>query len=118
MEEYDGDLRGNIKGLGPENFPREQLCRDGWTGLAYLNEKGIIHRDIQPGNILYRYLDRKKTQIQFRISDFGLSKWLKNTGHPNRIQIPTSPEVSELVKSLEYRDPQYIAPEVLDVSGV
>ena len=45
------------------------LCRDVVKGLKYLHEMNVSHRDIKPGNILYRVSPR----VCFKIADFGLS---------------------------------------------
>jgi serine/threonine protein kinase len=39
-----------------------------WSGLAYLHEKGVVHRDVSPGNIL---VARNGT---VKITDFGISR--------------------------------------------
>ena len=69
MERMGGSLEGE---MGEERkIPQEralgiarQLCR----GLAFAHSKGIVHRDIKPGNIL---MDREGNA---KLSDFGLAK--------------------------------------------
>ncbi len=61
-------------------------------GIAYAHSKGVLHRDLQPGNIL---LDENGEPM---VSDFGLAKWLNET--------------SDLTRTLEtLGTPGYIAPE-------
>jgi TolB-like protein/tRNA A-37 threonylcarbamoyl transferase component Bud32/Tfp pilus assembly protein PilF len=60
--------------------------------IAYAHSKGILHRDLQPGNIL---LDENGEPL---VSDFGLAKWLD--------------QISDLTRTLEtLGTPGYIAPE-------
>jgi serine/threonine protein kinase/tetratricopeptide (TPR) repeat protein len=60
--------------------------------IAYAHGKGVLHRDLQPGNIL---LDENGEP---KVSDFGLAKWLNET--------------SDLTRTLEtLGTPGYIAPE-------
>src|SRR5262245_33856363 len=60
--------------------------------IAYAHSKGILHRDLQPGNIL---LDENGEPL---VSDFGLAKWMDQT--------------SDLTRTLEtLGTPGYIAPE-------
>ncbi|MGB7630910.1 MAG: serine/threonine-protein kinase, partial [Candidatus Deferrimicrobium sp.] len=39
-----------------------------WSGLAYLHEKGVVHRDVSPGNVLVARNGAVK------ITDFGISR--------------------------------------------
>src|SRR6266496_274231 len=60
--------------------------------IAYAHSKGVLHRDLQPGNIL---LDENGEPM---VSDFGLAKWLDQS--------------SDLTRTLEtLGTPGYIAPE-------
>lgn len=49
------------------------FCRQILTGLNYLHEREIIHRDIKGANIL---VDNKGG---IKISDFGISKKVENS---------------------------------------
>src|SRR5438132_719712 len=63
--------------------------------IAYAHGKGVLHRDLQPGNIL---LDENGEPM---VSDFGLAKWLNET--------------SDLTRTLEtLGTPGYIAPEQVE----
>lgn len=53
-----------------------EIIRQVASGLAYLHERNIIHNDIKPANIVFKYTDEH--QIQCSIIDFGISLDLKN----------------------------------------
>src|SRR6184192_4071584 len=87
-----GSLRSAASAL--RNKPREcvQLMAKVARGIAYAHGKGVLHRDLQPGNIL---LDESGEPM---VSDFGLAKWLDQN--------------SDLTRTLEtLGTPGYIAPE-------
>src|SRR6184192_1860443 len=87
-----GSLRAALPALRAK--PREcvRLMAKVARAIAYAHGKGVLHRDLQPGNIL---LDENGEPM---VSDFGLAKWLDQT--------------SDLTRTLEtLGTPGYIAPE-------
>src|SRR5437667_3744877 len=92
-----GSLRAAAPALRSE--PREclRVIAKVARGIAYAHGKGILHRDLQPGNIL---LDGNGEPM---VSDFGLAKWLD--------------ENSDLTRTLQtLGTPGYIAPEQAECS--
>jgi serine/threonine-protein kinase len=69
MEYVDGDTLANLlKQIG--RLPGDkalEIARKLCAGLAAAHERGVLHRDLKPGNVM---LDR---QGQVRIMDFGLA---------------------------------------------
>ena len=59
-------------GLGPQKaaFFIRELAK----GLGYLHERGIVHRDMKPGNIFYE-------DGYVKIGDYGLSKFISVSRH-------------------------------------
>lgn len=87
---------GNLQEVGPalRNDPRQcvALVAKVARAVQYAHAKGILHRDLKPGNIL---LDARGEPL---VSDFGLAKWLDIT--------------SDLTRTLTiFGTPGYIAPE-------
>ena len=72
---YDMDLKSllRLRAACPDDFPddhRTIICKNIFSGLAYLHGLGILHRDIKPANIFIRY---GKT-VRAVIGDVGLGK--------------------------------------------
>src|SRR5947209_2269380 len=87
---------GSLRTAAPalRDAPREcvRLMAKVARAIAYAHGKGVLHRDLQPGNIL---LDGNGEPM---VSDFGLAKWLDQS--------------SDLTRTLEtLGTPGYIAPE-------
>ncbi|MGI8866836.1 MAG: protein kinase domain-containing protein, partial [Rubrobacteraceae bacterium] len=69
-----GDLKDRIRASGP--LSEKDLCRMGAdvaSGLSAAHERGIIHRDVKPQNILIDDYGRPK------ITDFGIARALDAT---------------------------------------
>src|SRR5437016_4963189 len=87
-----GSLRGAAVTLRTEPRACVRLIAKVSRAIAYAHGKGVLHRDLQPGNIL---LDEIGKQL---VSDFGRAKWLNQN--------------SDLTRTLEtLGTPGYIAPE-------
>ena len=72
-----------------------KILRDVLSALAYAHERGIIHRDIKPDNVLL-------TKYHAQVTDFGIAKALSDSAAPGGIK--TSLGVS-------LGTPAYMAPE-------
>jgi serine/threonine protein kinase/tetratricopeptide (TPR) repeat protein len=87
---------GTLQQVGPalRKEPRQcvALVAKITRAVQYAHSRGILHRDLKPGNIL---LDARGEPL---VSDFGLAKWLDTT--------------SDLTRTLTiFGTPGYIAPE-------
>jgi serine/threonine protein kinase/tetratricopeptide (TPR) repeat protein len=87
---------GSLLEAGPtfRNYPRRcaELMLKVTRAVQYAHGKGVLHRDLKPGNIL---LDESDQPL---ITDFGLARWLDTT--------------SNLTRTLTiFGTPGYIAPE-------
>jgi serine/threonine protein kinase/tetratricopeptide (TPR) repeat protein len=87
---------GNLQQVAPalRNDPRQcvALLAKIVCAVQYAHSRGILHRDLKPGNIL---LDGRGEPL---VSDFGLAKWLDTA--------------SDLTRTLTiFGTPGYIAPE-------
>lgn len=94
-KEYTGDI-WSWKGSRGEDT-QIILAKCLLSSLSYMHEKGCLHRDIKPGNIL---VDDSGTDINFILSDFGISRG------PN---IPvTNNRFTTDVITLQYRPPELL----------
>ena len=75
-----------------------RFIRDVASGLEYLHNKNILHRDIKPDNIL------SDADGNFLITDFGVSTKMKSTLRRNSTRMMSSSDISGTVG--------YMAPEL------
>lgn len=72
-----GSLRDRLK-AGPLPFPVAMaLLAEITAGVAVLHRRRVVHRDLSPGNILFR--SRHDGREQVLIADLGLAKMLANS---------------------------------------
>ncbi len=83
----------------------EQIC----NGLAYAHAKGIVHRDIKPGNIILVASATPGTEGSIKILDFGIAKLASEEGG----------EMQQLTRTGEvFGSPLYMSPEQCSGSPV
>lgn len=71
-----------------------QALRDLFSALTYLHEKGYIHQDVKPENILFSKFSR------FVLTDFGLTSFKNDNRLPTTTPSYESPEVYNTHKIL------------------
>lgn len=89
------------KGSLPTDFVIE-LCIQLCFGLMYAHEKGVVHRDIKPGNIMLLHPEQEPREGTVKIVDFGIAKLVQSDGG----------EIQNLTKTGEiFGSPLYMSPE-------
>lgn len=100
MEFVDASLADLInradKGLPAKNALA--MIADAADALQYAHEKGILHRDVKPANLMY---DTQRKRV--KVTDFGVAKFMA----------PDGPKGGTIVGT-----PMYMAPEQLDASYI
>jgi len=71
-----GDLRKHQKQKALQEDSAKKIFSDILTGMVYLHDRGILHRDLKPDNILLT------DTLIAKISDFGLAKQAQNKAAP------------------------------------
>ena len=97
-----GTLRDLIRSTGGEGLEPDavtRITRETLKGLAFAHRRGVVHRDIKPGNI---FLEQETNRVL--IGDFGIARAAE--GHTALTQTGTS-----------MGTPNYMAPEQIDSSS-
>lgn len=97
-----GSLKDRLSGRGP--LPAQEVVRligQILNALQYAHDRGLIHRDIKPGNMLF------KGDGTLLLSDFGLVKILTSEEQPLFQQDLTATGTGHTIAGT----PNYIAPE-------
>ena len=81
-----------------------RLLKEVLSGLDYLHQRGLIHRDLKPQNIL---LTDHEGILTVKISDFGISKALDGSGISS----------SKSIGTIEYMAPEQFNPQKYAVNG-
>ncbi len=75
LHQYFNEHPDKVKNV---NHKLDMMCQIA-TGLKFLHEKNIVHRDIKPNNILVATNQYNLELITIKIADFGLCKYLDPT---------------------------------------
>lgn len=103
MEYVDGESLNHAvaEGAGLDTAARLEIVRQVALALQHAHERGVVHRDIKPGNILVTK-DR-----QVKVADFGIGKLLSSgTADLTR--------TGQMLGSPAYMSPEQIRGEKLD----
>lgn len=89
---------------------RLKLFVDVCQGVQHAHQKGVIHRDLKPGNILVEAVDGKPT---VKVIDFGLAKALDTTESLSEESLFTV--VGQILGTLKYMSPEQASLDSADI---
>ena len=93
-------------------LPPRRVCRIGEQiarGLQAVHEKGILHRDLKPGNVFL--LDRQKRDF-VKILDFGIAKVMAGTRDSlSETEVKPLVNMRQTTQGTVLGTPEYLSPE-------
>jgi serine/threonine protein kinase len=104
MEYVDGiDLAKLIQQSGPLPIPRAcDYIRQAATGLQHAHERGLIHRDIKPGNLIVARPNPAEPPV-IKILDFGLARFESESAQSARLT-----QLGKIVGTVDYIAPEQV----------
>jgi serine/threonine protein kinase len=102
MELVDGiDLARLVQQSGRLPIPRAcEYIRQAAAGLQHAHEKGLVHRDIKPGNLMVARPRADEPSV-IKILDFGLARFESESEHPLRLT-----QLGKIVGTVDYMAPE------------
>ncbi len=121
MELVEGrSLRQWAAGAGPSLRERVVLFRAVCEAIAYAHQRGVIHRDLKPGNIFVTHDGGDGDDAPAaaagcaapKILDFGLAKFVEHEGRDGQSILT---EVGRIHGTLPYMSPEQVRGDAMDV---
>ncbi len=133
-----GDVLRRRRGLGPDeqlsDGTRRGIAVQLLAALGHVHHRGMIHRDVKPGNILVRFGEPLETcrdssgeripcYLRLQLADFSRARWLPSCSAGRRVCRKTTVDekrrsvVREEMMSTRVTTALYLAPEVALLSA-
>ena len=113
MELVAGEQLSSVLSRGPVSHERAiAIARQIAAGLSRAHEKGVVHRDLNPSNILLEVDD------QVKIIDFGLAKLLSphsDEGSEIQTAVHAKSTPGQIMGTLCYMSPEQITGQLVDL---